>query len=235
MDWFYLVFDVCKICLVIALVIFIIYNALKNKGKRIQSLVLMIFTGVLVAFFTCALIIDNYIFDANTRFYKDLVYYVLIGISLLFFVIFLVNFIKNRKFLAAKNIKKKMVYTYHTKIEHLYVFYRYANYIYLVKDTYAGINYKLKKMEFTDDAIKSINKSADILDDIDADRSGMITVKGQTLDHVYYCYKIDLESRLDNDMFVEVEAKDLATLPMQDFDRFVIYTSLMKNDFDEIY
>lgn len=227
---------IVQITLIISLVIFIIFGALRNKGKRIQSLVLMIVSLALTLFFASALILDNIISVGNiVSFYDNILYYVFIGISFVYFIIFLFMFISNRNFMAAKTVKKKMVYTYHTKEEYLYVFYRYANYVYLIKDTYAGIRYKLRKMEFTDDAIKNVNKSVDLSFDFEPDRTGMITVKGDKVDQVYYCYKIDLEDRLDNDMFKEVDVKNLTQLPMQDFDRFVIYTSLMKSDFNEEY
>lgn len=227
---------IVQIALTISLVLFIIFGALRNKGKRIQSLVLMIVSLSLTIFFVVALILDNIISLGNViSYYDDILYYVLIGISFVYFIIFLIMFISNRNFIAAKTIKKKMVYTYHSKEEYLYVFYRYANYVYLIKDTYAGIRYKLRKMEFTDDAIRNVNKSVDLSFEFEPDRSGMITVKGDKVDQVYYVYKIDLESRLDNDMFKELDLKDLTQLPMQDFDRFVIYTSLMKSDFNEEY
>lgn len=227
---------IVQITLIISLVIFIIFGALRNKGKRIQSLVLMIVSLALTLFFASALILDNIISVGNiVSFYDNILYYVFIGISFVYFIIFLFMFISNRNFIAAKTVKKKMVYTYHTKEEYLYVFYRYANYVYLIKDTYAGIRYKLRKMEFADDTIKNVNKSVDLSFDFEPDRTGMITVKGDKVDQVYYCYKIDLEDRLDNDMFKEIDVKELTQLPMQDFDRFVIYTSLMKSDFNEEY
>ena len=227
---------IIKVALVISLLIFIIYGALKNKGKRIQSLVLMIVSLGLTIFFTVAFIFDNLIhISCAVEVYGDLLYYVMIGISVVYFIIFLVLFINNRGFIAAKTIKKKMVYTYHTKEEYLYVFYRYANTIYLLKDNYAGIRYKLKRMEFTDEAIRNVNKCVSLTLDGDFDRTGMVTIKGDRTDEVYYCYKIDLDQPLDDEMFIAVEAIKLADLPMQDFDRFVIYNCLMKYDFNEEY
>ena len=220
--------------LIIALVMFILYGALKSKGKRICSLVLMLVSLGLTLFFTVAFIFDNLLPSGNiTEFYGDLLYYVMIGNSVIYFVIFLILFIKNRGFIAAKTIKKKMVYTYHSKEEYLYVIYRYADKVYLLKDTCAGIRYKLRKMEFADDAIRTVNKSVDLNLDGEFDRTGMVTVKGDKADQVYYCYRIDLEQTLDNDMFIEVNLTELTNLSMMDFDRFVIYNCIMKNDFTE--
>lgn len=225
---------IIQVTLVISLVLFIIFNALKNKGKRVQSLVLMCVSIFFTLFFVFALLFDNIIQSGNvTQYFDNRLYYVLIVISVVYFILFLIMFIHNRGFIAAKVIKKKMVYTYHDKEEYIYVFYIYGNYIYLLKDNYAGIRYKLKKMEFSDDAIRTICKSFNLKLDFDPERSGMITIKGEKVDQIYYCYKIDLDYELNSDMFVKVDALKLTELPMQDFDRFVIYNCLMKYDFDE--
>ncbi|MBQ6817555.1 MAG: hypothetical protein IJO27_03900, partial [Bacilli bacterium] len=72
---------IIKVALVISLLIFIIYGALKNKGKRIQSLVLMIVSLGLTIFFTVAFIFDNLIhISGAVEVYGDLLYYVMIGI-----------------------------------------------------------------------------------------------------------------------------------------------------------
>lgn len=227
---------IIQITLVISLVLFIIYNALKNKGKRTSSLVLACVSLFFCLFFVVALVFDNLLPSGNTmKYYDSILYYVLIGISLVYFIIFLSIFISNRGYIAAKTVKKKMVYTYHQKEEYLYVILRYANYIYLLKDNYCGIRYKLKKMEFTDDAIKAVCKSCGVSLDSEPDRSGMVTIKGEKVDQIYYCYKIDLDGELNSDMFVQIDALQLTELTIPDFDRYVIYNMLMKYDFDETY
>ena len=88
LDYFQLVFQVS---LVISLIIFIIFGAIRNKGKKIRSLVLMIVSIVLAVFFTIALVFDNIIQSGNVvSFYDSFLYYIFIGVSFVYFLIFLI-------------------------------------------------------------------------------------------------------------------------------------------------
>ena len=60
-----------------------------------------------------------------------------------------------------------------------------------------GYVYKMKKSEFTDEVIESILKKFNITLKYDVDRIGMLTVKEDKKDLVYYCYLIETTSRYE--------------------------------------
>ena len=55
----------------------------------------------------------------------------------------------------------------------------------------------MKKSEFTDEVIESILKKFNITPKYDVDRIGMLTVKEDKKDLVYYCYLIETTSRYE--------------------------------------
>lgn len=230
-----------QLLLVVTLPIFIVFSACKNLGKRKQFM----FTSI-ASFSIFVIILVSYLLDVvyqitfdPAAFYGDDLYIALMAISggyaLLSLILMIVKFKDNERYYKVKPVKKKMVYTYHQKIEYVYVFYRYQEYLYLLKDTHGGIRYKLKKMEFCDDAIKTINVSVGIKLDEEVDRRGIVTVKGEQSDDVYYCYLIDLPELMKIEMLDIVKSDELPTLPLMDFDKFIIFNSLIKDDFNEEY
>lgn len=140
---------------------------------------------------------------------------------------------KRNKF--AKNVKKKMVYTYKEKDEYVYILYRNDTVFYLLKDTNTGIQTKLKKNEYADDCINKINEKLNVQVEWGLDRLGTVTIRGEKRDQVYYCYVIEISNVMDDNRFIWATNYEITSLDIPDFDKFIILKCLIGNEFDENY
>lgn len=240
MEFLQYIYAAFKIILIPTIFMFLAFNATRLLGKRRRYLVLSLVAFVLLTAFVIAYIVDCVLPHGSVDFYfSPFIYYVLIISSGLYFVLsmvfFFINFRNNERFYKAKSVKKKMVYTVRPKEDYLYVFYRFIDEIYLLKDTHTGIRYKLKKSEFSDDALKKINESMnlDLSDEIE--RNGMVTVDMDSHDEVFYCYMIDIDKKLESGYLEAIKTTDLDKISINDFDKFVILNCFVKNNFDERY
>ena len=235
-----LVYSIFKLILIPTIFMFLAFNATKSLGKRNRYIVLLVVSFVLLLAFLISYIVDCVLPQGNVEYYfSPFIYIVLIIASgfyvVLSFIFLLLNIRNNERFFKAKPIKKKMVYTVRPKEDYLYVFYRYEDNLYLLKDTHSGIKYKLKRGEFSDDALKKVNESVKLTEMEDIDRNGMVTVEMNSHDEVFYCYMIDLSYPLDCDYLETVKMNELENVNFMDFDKFVILNCLLKTNFDERY
>ena len=235
-----LLFAIFKLALIPTLFMFLSFNATRSLSKRNRYIVLSVVSFVLLLAFVISFIADCILPQGNVdSYFSTFIYYVLIITSgfyfVLSFVFFIINFKNNEKFYKAKPVKKKMIYTVRPKEDYLYVFYRFQDHIYLLKDKKSGITYKLKKTEFSDDAIKKINNEmkVDVPDEVE--RNGMVTVDMGYCDNVFYCYMIDVSEEMKNDNFISIKMNEIDKVGLLDFDRFVILNCFVKTNFDERY
>lgn len=240
MEILQLIYAVFKLVLISSIFMFLGFNATRRMGKRNRYIVLLVLSLVLLTAFLVSYIVDCILPQGDVAYYfSPFIYHVLIITSGVYFIISLllliINFKNNDRFFKAKPVKKKMVYTVRPKEDYLYVFYRYEDNLYLLKDTHSGIKYKLKRGEFSDDALKKINDSANVTEVEDIERSGMVTVDMGGHDEVFYCYMIDLSYPLSCDYLETVNMSKLDEINFMDFDKFVILNCLVKTNFDERY
>ena len=233
-----LIYAVFKLALIPTIFMFLAFNATRSLSKRNRYIVLSAISFVLLLGFVIAYAIDCILPHGSVdAYFSPFIYYVLMITSGIYFVLsmtfLILNFKNNEKYYKAKPIKKKMVYTVRPKEDYLYVFYRYQDSIYLLKDTHSGIKYKLKKNEFSDDAIKKVNNQFKLTDIEEVDRNGMVTVDMGSHDDVFYCYMIDLSYRLESDYLDTINMTDIDKANLMDFDKFVVLNCLLKQNFDE--
>ena len=235
-----LLFAIFKLVLIPSIFMFLAFNATRSLGKRNRYLVLMLVSFVLLVAFVISYVADCVLPHGSVdAYFSPFIYYVLMISSGSYFIlalVFLIIYFKNNeRYYKAKPVKKKMIYTVRPKEDYLYVFYRYEDQLFLLKDTHAGIKYKLKKSEFSDDALKKVNESVHAGDIEDVDRKGMVTVEMNGHDEVFYCYMIDLSYPLDCEYLDIVKMSDIDKANLMDFDKFVILNCLLKENFDERY
>ena len=235
-----IVYAAFKIFLIPTIFVFLAFNATRITSKRNRYIILSIVSFVLLAIFLGAYIMDCVLpHGAVDSYFSPFIYFVLMitsGVYLIISVVFLfINLRNKEKFYKAKPIKKKMIYTVRPKEDYLYVFYRYMDEIYLLKDTHSGIRYKLKRNEFSDDALKRVNESIGVSVFDEIERNGMITVDMGSSDDVFYCYMIDVSERIENEHLETIKMSDVDKAGLLDFDKFVILNCFIKHNFDERY
>ena len=240
MELLQLLYAILKLALIPSIFMFLAFNATRTLGKRNRYLILMLVSFVLLVAFIISYVADCVLPHGSVdAYFSPFIYYVLMITSGVYFVLsfifLLLNIKNNERYFKAKPVKKKMIYTVRPKEEYLYVFYRYGDELYLLKDTHSGIKYKLKKSEFSDDALKKVNEQIKLTDIEEVDRNGMVTVEMDGHDEVFYCYMIDLTKPLECDYLDTINMSDIDKENLMDFDKFVILNCLLKQNFDERY
>lgn len=215
--------------LVIGLIMTIVNGAFRNFSYKAKGIALTITSILFAIIFSIILFVDKK-YDLSKIPLRFYIYF--IGVSLLaFFSVALPTLIKGIKF-GYGNRKQKMIYTYHKKEEHVYLIYKYQSYIYLKKDSNTGIDYELKSNEFTDDVLSKLNNKYNIELERDYDRMGMITVKGEKIDKIYYCYLIEIKNPLNNEKLKSLNLYDIGNVEIEELDKFIILNTLMGEYFE---
>ncbi len=240
MEIIQLIYAIFKIALIPTVFLFLAFNATRLISKRNRYIVLSIVSFVLLTSFVISYICDVILPHGSIEsYFSPFVYMTIIITSGIYFVISLIflfiNLKNNDKVYRAKKINKKMVYTVRPKEDYLYVFYRYRDVIYLLKDTHSGIKYKLRRQEFSDDALKKVNESMNVYIGEDIERNGMVTVSAPNHDDVFYCYMIDVDEKIDNSYLEPISMNEIDKANLMDFDRFIILNCFIKTNFDERY
>lgn len=217
---------------VLGIIIMIVNGALWNKSLKTKGIVFSIVSLLYSVIFVVALIID-----VNSGItYPKMYYGYFIGTGILYFLLFGVSNLvkKQNKFIGIKQ-DKKMVYTYMPKEEHVYIVFKYEQSLYLNNETNCGIDYELKKSEFTDECISKILNKYQVKLVPDVDRLGMLTVKKEKKDIIYYCYLIEINEQLFNDEFKNVSLYDIVNLDIPEIDKYIIFNCLRGEEFDKIF
>ena len=240
MEIIQLIYGAFKLILIPTIFMFLAFNATKVISKRNRYIVLSVVSFVLLSAFLIAYIVDCVIPHGSIdNYFSPFIYYVLMITSGIYFILSIVflfmNFNNKDRFYKTKPIKKKMIYTVRPKEDYLYVFYRYMDEIYLLKDTKTGIRYKLKRNEFSDDALRKVNESIGLNINDEIERNGMVTVNMGSSDDVFYCYMIDVSERINNEHLEPIKMSEVDNAGLLDFDKFVILNCFIKHNFDERY
>lgn len=229
---------ILRIALVIGILNFIFISIFRKSEKK--YLILMITSFVILLIFATVYFLDTYIYSARIL---PKVYYYFIGAASIFFIVFTILFFvhlrtfKFRRSVKVKEVKKKMIYTYHEKKEILYYFYTFNDSLFLNRYTYKGESVKLKKSEFADEVMDRILKDNKIDGISTPIRKGILTIKQEKDDVVYYCYMIELKATIDTFRI----GADLTSMSKLDYvnnvenstDKYIIIKSLSSYDFDE--
>ena len=224
------IYIVLKEAVLVTIIMVIIKGALRDKHIMTRALVCFL---VSLAFFLVSCV--SFVFDwviNKTPILDNLNTLAFGATSIVYMIIEIVQLSKKNKF--AGRVKKKMVYTYHEKDEYIYVLYKFQDNIFLTKNTNKGIIIKLKKQEFADDAITSLNEKMKVKVIGNVERLGIVTCKGEKRDDVYYCYLINVENYSINDKLDQVSIYRIGDVDCEKFDKFIILKLLMGNEFDEI-
>jgi len=229
-------FDVYVIVTALAingLILFIINGAFRESSLKKKGIALLITSLILIVIYAFAFVFD---YINKTLTYPIQYYIYFIGASVLYLLAFAIPpLYKGIKYGYGEVRKEKMVYTYHKKEEHIYLIYKYNTYVYLTKDNLSGIDYQMKSNEFTDDVLSKINNKYNASIKFDIERSGMITVKGEKIDKIYYCYLIELDQELDDDNFELKNVYEIPDLLIPEFDKYLLLNSLMGEYFEKNY
>ena len=227
-------FDVYAIATAFAvngLILFIINGAFRESSLKKKGIALLVASLILIVIYTSSFAFD-YLNSALT--YPIQYYFYFIGASILYLLCFAIPpLFKGIKYGYGEIRKEKMVYTYHKKEEHIYLIYKYNMYVYLTKDCLCGIDYQMKSNEFTDDVLSKLNKKYSASSKFDIERNGMITVKGEKVDKIYYCYVIELDRELEDNSFELKNVYEIPNLLIPEFDKYLILNSLMGEYFEK--
>lgn len=215
--------------LILGVTFLILNGALREKTSKTKGIVY-----ICVSIFYSLLFLGAYIIDINNAIiYPERYYMYFIGSGILFMLTFgLPNiFSRKAKFVPLKE-NKKMVYTYKEKEEHLYVVFKSQSKVFLNKDL-CGIDLRLKRNEFTEDALSKVLDEYKAVPLYDVERIGMVTVKGDHKDLVYYCYLIDVLELSKKDLEA-VDVYELVNIDIPETDKYIIFNCLRGEEFDKI-
>jgi hypothetical protein len=127
--------------------------------------------------------------------------------------------------------KKKNLRKYYFT-DYLYIVYRYENDICLLKkkDKYCGLIFKIKAGEFHDSFIYKQNRKLGINSRIDSKKIGKVTFREKR--KTYHCYQIRLFEEQTIERLECVNAYQLVNMPMDEFDREILYRMILGEPFD---
>lgn len=210
----------------IGLIFFILNNALKNIRYKRRGI-----THLMLGFFLAGVFLFAFFRDYKggpwINYYQ---YYLFILAPLVYGVSFAYYYLIHMR---GRSIirKKKNLSKYYFK-DYLYLIYRYENDICLVKkkEKYRGLIFKLKHGELHDSFIYNQNRKLGINCRIDAKRIGKVTYKEQR--RTYHCYQVSLLEEQTIERLECVNAYQLVNMPMDEFDKEILYRMIIGEPFD---
>lgn len=224
--------------LIMGFIYFLIIRAIKTKNYIRKSIYILISGGVVSLVLVGGLIYDI-ITDAflypNNQF--DIYYFIYLIASVFYMLLFFIlNYVKGfklkQRFKSFVYTEKKVIPTIKDKKEYLYIILKYHN-NYLLKATedniYESLTVKFANHDFFHDELikKVIQEKHWIINNYEFVGKATLTNKK---DNIYYCYIVDLQA-LDN-CFEEIKAEQLINIKMNDFNKKIIYTSIIDKNFD---
>src|SRR5690554_1278724 len=180
--------EIIKIFLVVALIFFILNNAIKNFKVK-NKLWVNLFTGLLMTgLFVVAFFVDRHR-QPNVRNLSNLLY---IGIGFIYTVAVSIYFFVRgygSAMLPSRHLESNFYYK-----DILYLLYRSGNSLYLRKDKsgyYSGAVVKVKKSQFLEDVLNDVNKKYNfIVNSESMSNIGKLTLTNKKI--IYHCYSIEL-------------------------------------------
>ena len=219
-----------------AVVVFFIYiilnRALSNLSYSKKYYILFFISlGISVLFYLA------YLYDKNTNtIYSPYRYFSYIGSSAIFALYSLIKTVgktrKNqfKKYNHYSNKKVERISRAHYK-EYLYLLFEYKGEYLLkqTKQTYSGMNIRLKKGKFHDEEIKRLVERYN-------GRISDVTMYGEYVDsknkEVYYCYLITLDEEINLKKYKWYQFSRIRFLEFADFDKEIVDRLLLKDNFE---
>jgi len=224
------ILDFFKMFVLVSFVMFITRGIMKEKHMRLKGIVYLVVSSVLCVAGLIALVVDINYWLYN----EDMFLYIFFSASALIYVCYAISIIiKSKKF--GGPVKNKVVFTLREKIEHIYILYKYEGSFYVLKNTNTGVSYKMKKTEFSDDVVSKLNNKYIGNNNLDVDKLGNVTTKTENIDNVYYCYVINVESPLNEEVFTELDNLNVNNMDISGLDKYIIIKCLIGASFDDEY
>lgn len=204
----------------LGLIFFIINRAFKNKGYRTKFLVNLFLGLSFLILFIISLIVDYKGGNILKFYYKHLI---LIIVSLGYCLFFTISIYKTIQVSNIRIIKKLRI---NKEKNYLYILFKYQE-GYLLKakkEYYQGYSHKMKS-SFHDEAIEEAVKKL-------APNYSSKAYKGKinSDDKVYFCYLVETNESLLG--FDQISMYDLINLKTSDFDKEVILSIILKENFN---
>ena len=210
----------------IGLIFLIINQAIGGLRYKIRALINLIIGFILVGLFTVSFFYEY----ENGELWKYYPHYLYIGSSLIYSVSFALHFFNVK---GLRPDKKKIILSKSYYQEYLFLLYRYKNDIFLVKEkeNYKGFILKLKKTDFHDEIIRSINrKNKLVMEFEDIEKTGTITIIKDK--QIYHCYSIDLKNDSEIKGLTRVNGFRLIYQDVDDFNKQIIARLMLRKKFD---
>lgn len=204
----------------LGIIFFIINRAFASKGYKTRFFVNLFLGLLLVGLFIISFIVD-YKGENIFRYYYR--YIILIVVSLTYFLIFILRIYKTIKYSNIRLIKRNII---SNGKNYLYVLFKYEE-GYLLKSKkslYQGYIYKMKT-SFHDEAMEEVANKFN-LGFVKKEFKGKIKNYGKT----YYCYLVQADNLISG--FEEISMYDLVSIKADDFDKQVILSIILKENFN---
>lgn len=214
-------------------VIYLILNGiLHEKSRRAKGIAFSIVSLVYAIIFIFAFIFDKLAQLKN----PDRYYFYFVGVAIIYFLVFALPLLLTSKktFYGVKG-SNKMVYTYKPKEEHVYIVFKYNNYLYLRKDTNTGIDVKIGKNQFSDDIINYCIKKYNIDYLGEFEKNGIVTIEQEKKEQVYNCYLFEINEELFTGEFEKKYIYELGEITIPDLDKYIILNCMTGEYFDKKY
>lgn len=233
---------ICAAFLIISFIYFILVRAINTKNYKRKSFFLFIAGFFIVLIFVIARIIDigNLYPYPYGKF--DINYYSFLIVSIAYNIIIpSIYYIKGykRKQRFKSNFKKQVsAPTIKNKKEFLYIIMRNENDFLLNKkmindeEIYSGIIIKFPHNEFFHDELIRDFINQFELDYLSYKCIGKVKKDGK-IEEVYYCYKIIINEKTSKiEHLSNVNSFELMNKKLSDFDKKILFTSIIEEDFE---
>lgn len=214
----------------VMLLIYLILNrALSNLRRRKKALIIFLIGISLSGLFFIAYIVDKN--NPNNPF-EDYIYFTYIASNIFFgsaFLLFGIKGTRKNDFIKQNYIKQKD-YSPTSRVHYkkfLYLVFEYKNEYLLKKDkeTYSGMNLRLKKGEFHDVEIGNLLKKYNAIESKVTEYGEYVSTKNK---EIFYVYLINLDRSIDIKKCEYIYYSKIRFLEMSDFDKEIIYRVLIK-------
>lgn len=202
--------------LIMGLIYFIFNNALGRMKYKIKSIIILVFGIALAIGFYFA-----YRYDLIHEMYADKEdYFIYVIINIVYSLCFFIYYILIKNPYAMKFSHKTTSKVYYK--DYLYIVFKHEDNYLLTKkkEMYSGLNFPIKRTEFHDDVISKIINEAKI-SNYQIEKIG--TYKMTLKKEIHTIYLIDLFENIIYKDFIQINKKEIMNLPMDNFDKEIIF------------
>jgi len=172
--------------------------------------------------FTVAFVVDyrkEVHWLAYYRYYLFMLMPLVYGLGLAYY--FLLH-MRGRPLITSKRTVSKYYFT-----DYLYIIYRHDNDICLEekKEKYRGLVYKLKHGSFHESFIHNLNRKLQVKGRAEVEKVGKVTYRAKK--KTYHCYQVRLFENQEIKNLSCVNAYQLVNMPMDDFDKEILFRMII--------